>query len=135
MLNLRILGKKINNNEIRGDGLIKKRIEMVLAEKKNLRFFEIDKLIIKCWGDFSNIFMNYYMSLKIPFRSKLIFQKTAHSRESINKYFNDLDNDFIFIGCRWYQKNNLQEPLPFGGCTCDLESFFKLVDFLFYVCY
>ena len=47
--------KKTFNKAIRDDGLIKKRIEMILAQTKNLGFIEIDKLILKCWGDFSNI--------------------------------------------------------------------------------
>ena len=54
------------------------------------------------------------MSLEIPFISRLFFQKIAHNREYINNYCNDLDNEFSFICCRCYQKNNLEEPLPFG---------------------
>ena len=59
-----IQNKKINK-KIRGDGLMKERIEKLLNRKKNLRFGEIDKIIINCWGDFSNTNISYYMSLKI----------------------------------------------------------------------
>ena len=54
MLNLRILGMKKINKEIRDDGLIKKRTEMILAQKKLLRLFEKYKLVIKCWSGFSD---------------------------------------------------------------------------------
>ena len=64
------------------------------------------------------------MSLKIPFISRLFYQKTAHNREYINNYCNYLDNEFNFICCRWYQNNYLEEALPFGGYICDLDSFF-----------
>ena len=64
------------------------------------------------------------MSLKIPFLSRFLFQKIAHSRLYINNYCNDLDEEFNFPCCRWYQNNNLEEPLPFGGFICDLDSFF-----------
>ena len=43
MLNLRILGTRIINKEVRDNGLIEKRIELMLTQKKTLRFIEIDK--------------------------------------------------------------------------------------------
>ena len=119
-----IRNKRIFIKEIRDDGLIKKRIEVIIFQKKTFWFIEIDKLIIKCRGDFSNNNMSYYMSLKIPFISRLFFQKITHKREYINTYCIDLDNEFNFICCRWYQKNNLDEALPFGGYICHLDSFF-----------
>ena len=131
-----IENKKIIDKEIRDDGLIKKRIEMILAQKKNLKFLEIDKLIIKCWGGFSNNNVKYYMSLKVSFTSRLFFQKMAPNREYIKNYCNDLDNEFNFICCRWYQNKNLEEHLPSGGYIYLIWiHFFKLVDFLFYICY
>ena len=80
-------------------------------------------------GDFSDINISYYMSLKIPFISRLFFQKIAHNRECTKKYCNVLDIEFNFICCRWYQNINLGESLPFGGYMCDLDSFFYI-----YVC-
>ena len=50
--------------------------------------------------------------------------KIAHNLDYINNYCDDLDNEFIFVCCRWYQKNNLDESLPFAGYICDLDSFF-----------
>ena len=70
-----IKNKKINSKEIRSDGLIKKRIEMILARKKKLRLIEIDKLIIKCWGDLRDIKIRFYKNLKTPFISRLFFKK------------------------------------------------------------
>ena len=125
MLNLRVLRKKLINKEIRDDGLLKKRIEVILTEKKNLRLIEIDKLIKKCWGDLPNINISYYTSLKIPFISRIFFQKIAHNREYINNYCDDLDNEFNFFCCLWYQNNNLEDSLTFGGYICDLDSFFQ----------
>ena len=72
---------------------------MILAQKKNLRFIEIDKLILKCWGDFSDIIL-----------SRIFFQKLAHNREYIKNYCNNLDNEFSLICCGWYQNNILEEP-------------------------
>ena len=92
-----IKNKKIINREIGNDGLRKKRIEMILAPKKNLRFTEIDKLKIKCWGDLRDNNIRYYMSLKIPFIIRLFFQKIAHNREYVNNYCNNLDNEYIFF--------------------------------------
>ena len=40
---------------------------MILAEEKNLRFIDIVKLIINCWGDFSDINIYFYMSIKNHF--------------------------------------------------------------------
>ena len=43
-----IKNRKIINKEVRDDGLIKKRIEKMLAREKKLRFIEIDKSFLKC---------------------------------------------------------------------------------------
>ena len=120
--------------EIKDDGKTKKRIETMSAQKKNLRFIEIDKLVIKCWSDFSNNNISYYMSLKIPFINRKFFQKIAHNRQYLNNVFIDLKNEFFLFCCRWYQSNNLEKPLPFVGYICDLVSFFKFVDFFLHVC-
>ena len=56
--------------------------------------------------------------------SRLFFQKIARNRKYINNYCNNLDFEFNFICCRWYQNNNLGESLPIGGYICDLDSFF-----------
>ena len=76
------------------------------------------------------------MSLKLPFASRLFCQKiAAENREYINNHCNDLDNEFIFRCCRWYQNNNLDESLPFEGYICDLDSFFlNLLIFVICVC-
>ena len=55
------------------------------------------------------------MSLKIPLIIRLFFQKIAHNRDYINNYCNDLDIEYNLICCSWYQINNLDQPLPFGG--------------------
>ena len=90
------MNKKTVKKEVRDDGIIKKRIEMMLTKEKILRFIEIDKLIKKYWGDFSNTIISSYMSFKIPFKSRLFFQKIAHNREYKKNYCNDLDNEIIF---------------------------------------
>ena len=69
---------------------------MILAQNKNLRFIEIDKLIITCWCDFSNNSISSFMSSKMQIISRIFFQKVAHNREYINNYCSDLDNEFIF---------------------------------------
>ena len=100
MLNVRIFRiKKITNIEIRDDGLLKKRIETILAQEKNLRIIEINKLKIKRCGSFSNVNRSQNMSLKIPFISRIFFQKTAHNREYIKKHCIELDKKFNFICC------------------------------------
>ena len=43
-----IKSKKIFNIEVRNNGLVKERLEMILAQEKRLWFIEIDKIIIKC---------------------------------------------------------------------------------------
>ena len=63
------------------------------------------------------------MSSKVLFISRLFFHKIAHNREYTNKYCNGLDNEFNFICCSRHQNNNLEEPVPFGGYICDLDSF------------
>ena len=62
-----IKNKKRINIEIRYDGLIKKRIEMILAQKKNFRFIEIDELIFKMLG----WFLGYYYKILYEFKNNI----------------------------------------------------------------
>ena len=107
----------------KGDGEMKRHKETTLAWEKIFRIVQINKVIIRCWDNFSNNSSREYISLKVPFVTRWFFKK-APNREFMKNYCDDLKNFFNFVCCRWYQNNNPGVILHWGGFICDLDWFF-----------